>query len=220
MPSATKQKLQALVEQLIAEGEKVKATERKAKTSSITVTSFVDPEAIAKWAAGCRNFMNILGKRADAWKEVFQKDDSHFLHAKKMMGTLMAVKEAIDQDFLVTIDELVMSEAFADLLEQAEYLLSGNYFLAAGVLGRAVLEERLRKWCDNAGCVPTKPKPTLNDFKMELQKASQLTKIEASHVDAMAAIGNTAAHNKPGLTKMDVERLVRDVREFLLRHPS
>ena len=151
---------------------------------------------------------------------MFQKDDGHLLHAKKMMGTLMAIKEAIEQDFLITVEELVMSEAFVDLLEQAEYLLSGNYFLAAGVLGRAVLEERLRKWCDAVGCIPSKPKPTLNDFKLELQKASELNKIEVSHVDGMAAIGNIAAHNKPGLAKADVERLVRDVREFLVCHPA
>ena len=57
------------------------------------------------------------------------------------------------------------AEAFESLLEQADYLLSEGYFLAAGVLGRAVLEEHLRKWCDLKAYSPAKQRPTINDFK-------------------------------------------------------
>jgi hypothetical protein len=38
------------------------------------------------------------------------------------------------------------------------------------------------------------------------------------HVTAMAAVGNDAAHNSPTLRREDVDRFLRDVREFLVRH--
>jgi hypothetical protein len=62
-------------------------------------------------------------------------------------------------------------------------------------------------------------KPTMTDFKSELYKNNHINKIEHSNVDSMATVGNEAAHNMPGLKKEDVERLLRDVREFLTRHP-
>ena len=163
--------------------------------------------------------MRVLGKLAEPWQQVFAVNDNSIKHAKQMLGTLEAIKSVVAAEGLVTVEDLVMAEAFADLLEQADYLLSENYALAAGVIGRAVLEEHLRKLCGHASLVPTKPKPTLNDWKQELQKASKLNKIEVTHVDAMATVGNEAAHNKPGLKGEDVERMLRDVREFLVRHP-
>jgi hypothetical protein len=118
-----------------------------------------------------------------------------------------------------------MAEAFSDLLEQADHLLEKNHFLAAGVLGRAVLEEHLRKWCQHVGCAFLKPdgtpkdKPTMSDFYGELQKGGQLNALQRRHVENMAAVGNACAHNMGTATRDDVERLLRDVRDFLVRFP-
>jgi len=128
---------------------------------------------------------------------------------------------------LVPLGSLLRAEVFSDLLEQAEHLLDEGYFLPAGVLGRAVLEEHLRAWCDRAPCVPVdpknpsqpKPKPTLSDFYEALYKARHLTLTEKRHVEAMAAVGNDAAHNKATLKKADVDRLLPDVRRFMAQHP-
>jgi hypothetical protein len=218
MASTAKSKITALVDSLIGEGEKVASTGQRRQTSSITTNIFVEVQAYCKWVAGCRNLMRVLGETASSWNRVFdEEDDFKLSDTHQKLGTLKAIREALEMDLLVTIQELVMAEAFSDLLEQANYLLSEGYFLAAGVLGRAVLEEHLRKWCDQVDCVPSKAKPTLNDYKLELQKANKLNKIEVSHVDAMAAVGNAAAHNKT-LIKDDVERMVGDVRGFLAKH--
>lgn len=209
-----------MVDSLIGEGEKLASTGQRRQTSSFTSTIFVDGQSYSKWVAGCRNLMRILGESGSAWNRVFDdRDDLKLADTKRKLGTLQAIKEAVEQDLLITIQELVMAEAFSDLLAQADYLLSEGYFLAAGVLGRAVLEEHLRNCCGNAGCVPSKAKPTLNDFKQELQKANKLNKIESSHVDAMVAVGNAAAHNQ-SLDKDDVERMIGDVKGFLAKHPS
>ncbi len=82
-----------------------------------------------------------------------------------------------------------------------------------------MLEEHLRKWCDRAGCAPSKPSPTLADYNMELYKANHLDKIAMKHVDAMTAIGNDTAHNASTLKREDVDRLLREVRNLLQQHP-
>jgi hypothetical protein len=125
----------------------------------------------------------------------------------------------VARGLLVAVEDLVRAEAFESLLEQADYLLASGYALAAGVLGRAVLEEHLRKWCEVKGCRPAKDKPTINDYNSELYKAKHLNLSQMKHVESLAAVGNEAAHNKPTLTADGVERLLRDVRELLAKHP-
>jgi hypothetical protein len=60
-----------------------------------------------------------------------------------MVGTLQAIRDAIVANLLVSVEGLVLTEAFDDILRQAEYLLNTGDFIAAGVLGRAVLGEFL-----------------------------------------------------------------------------
>jgi len=87
--------------------------------------------------------------------------------------------------------------------------------LAAGVLARGVIEQHLRKRCDELGCMPSKSRPTLNDFNQALYGAKHIDKITMKHIDALAAIGNDAAHNNPSLKEEDVKRLVAEVPNLL-----
>ena len=187
--ASTKDRVLKEIEVLVAEGQAVVATDwAQTHLGDLTIANpqhFVDVGLHAKWVAGCRNLMLMLGQHSEPWKAVFEEGGNRASYAKKKLGTLQGIKQAVERDLMITVEDLVMAEAFADLLEQADYLLSEGYFLAAGVLGRAVLEEHLRKWCGNAHLVPTKTRPTLNDFKLELQKASKLNKIEVTQRSAM-----------------------------------
>ena len=71
-----------------------------------------------------------------------------------MLGALDSIREGIEAGRLLRVEDLVFAEAFANLIEQAEYLLKRNYFLASGVLLRAVLEEELRRMCEINECTP------------------------------------------------------------------
>ena len=135
-----------------------------------------------------------------------------------MLGTLEGILNSISKGMLITVEDLIIAEAFDDILEQGEYLFQQGYLLAAGVLGRAVLEEHLRKWCGRTGCMPQKAKPTLDDYKSALYSIQAMDKVTMKHVEAMAAVGNDAAHAKQ-VQKEDIERFITDVRQFLVRHP-
>ena len=112
-------------------------------------------------------------------------------------------------------EDIIIAEAFSDLIEQAEYLYSQGYALAAGVILRAVLEEHLRRMCNKHGCNPSKNKPTIADYNMELYKSKVYDKIKMKYVESMAAIGNAAAHNSDEFDSTDIKRLNQDVVSFL-----
>lgn len=208
--------------QLIEEGNHVLSTEFFAGDPRFDygadVPVGVDLRKFAKWYAGCQGLLRMIGSPAQTWKTAFESEANTPVNAMRIIGTLEAIAEALKGGLLITVEDLVYAEAFNHLLDQADYLLSQNYFLAAGVLGRAVLEEHLRNWCQHKNFVPAKPKPTVNDFNQELYKKNEYSVSVMKHIEAMAAIGNDAAHNKPELTRDAVDRLLRDVRAFLAQH--
>jgi len=135
-----------------------------------------------------------------------------------MLGTLEGVEQAIRSGLLISVEELVRAETFTHLLDQADYLFSEGFILAAGVMGRAVLEEHLQNWCAAKNCLVAKNRPTLNDFKDVLYKEKHITTVVMKHIESMAAIGNEAAHNKTSLSRDSVERLLRDIRDFIVKY--
>jgi hypothetical protein len=212
MKDATKQRMVDLISELISEGEQVQQLHYAFTTTERDGAKWV--RAQGAWEAKCRTLFDVLGEHGTKWAEPFFQEGEN-----ARTGMLEGIKHAIEGDWLLSVEDLIYAEAFSDLLEQADHLLSQQYTLAAGVLGRAVLEEHLRKMCERLGCVPAKPKPTMVDYKSELYRNDHIRKIDQSHVDSMAAIGNDAAHNKAELRREDVERLLRDVRGFLSNHP-
>jgi hypothetical protein len=73
--------------------------------------------------------------------------DGNIEHFDKIRYVLDSIANALAKGRLATIDELVSAEVLGDLLEHAEELLKSHFNLAAAIILRAVLEERLRKMC-------------------------------------------------------------------------
>jgi len=182
----------------------------------------VNLKSFTEWWTRCVNLMRALGTVSKPWEIVFAfPDKSHTFYGKAvaMLGALDGLRTEVQDNLLVRIEALILAEEFGSLLEQAQHLFDNGFFLAAGVLCRAVLEEHLRNWCLRVSCTPPKPTPTLGDFTLALYGQNHIDKVTMKYVDAMAAVGNLAAHNKPELKKEDVERLLRDVGDFLVRFP-
>lgn len=217
-----RKQLSQIVDRLIEEGRLNLKTEFDAGRIGMTYIGNrprgVDLTSFAKFQAGCLNLVRILGDAGNIWAESFSRKNNEPANVKRMIGTLQAIKESIDNDLLMKVEDLIRADSFNSLLEQAEYLLDCGYFLAAGVLSRAVLEEHLRGLCDAKKCFPEKVRPTLNDFKDALYRNKHINITQLKHLEAMAAIGNDAAHNKPELTKEDTIRLNRDVRDFISKN--
>jgi hypothetical protein len=215
--------LLALTDQLIAEGNSLTATASPGKRSgslrTATLEADIETERLSRWLGGCRNLIEILGRRAAPWRDVFNENDNTVVHVRSMVGTLQAIRDAIAANLLVSVEGLVFTEAFDDILRQAEYLLNTGDFIAAGVLGRAVLGEFLRKWSDRVPCKPMNSKPMLNDYKDALLTAGKLSANEAKQLDSLAGIGSACAFNLGTAKLSDVEEFLRGLRDFLVQHP-
>jgi hypothetical protein len=210
------------VQRLIAEGQQVAATKFDAGMRGVTYLggrpAGVELQAFSRWQAGCKNLMRLLADCAEPWNDAFDGNNSAS-NGSRMLGTLEAIDHAISGGLLLSVEDIVRAESFNSLLDQADFLDAQGFFLAAGVLARAVLEEHLRAWAANSSLPISKSKPTLNDFKDALYKDKKFSLSVAKHIEAMAAVGNDAAHNKPELTKDAVTRMLRDVREFIGKYP-
>ncbi len=226
-------KLTTLIDGLVAEGNavfgSVKIDSRKEPASSNLFSGIVtrwryrnvelfDVQACARWSSRCAHLAVLLERHAEPWTAVLNAQIRGSQDMRRLIGTLEAIRLQLDAGLLVRLENLIAADIFDDLLEQAEYLHKKGFLLAAGVLARAVLEEHLRHWCAHVDCTPEKPRPTINDYNTALYKDQHLDKITMKHVEALAAIGNDAAHNKPDLPTDDVTRLLRDLREFLVKH--
>ncbi len=213
MNTPIKDRLLLLVTQLIAEGGQLLQTESQ---SGFVGLSFVDEQFFHRWWGKVTSFGHQLASAAKPWEATFGKDPkSSPSFVRQVLGTLEAIKHEIDNDHLGTFTQLVRAETLTDLLDQAKHLFEGGYHLAAGALGRAVLEEHLRMTSASLGCSPSKPRPTINDFNQALYKAQHYSKIRMKEIDTLASIGNEAAHNKPGLDRKDVQKLLADLPDVI-----
>ncbi|MBU0637979.1 MAG: DUF4145 domain-containing protein [Planctomycetes bacterium] len=219
MDKGQTQKLAAFVDRLIEEGNALKTKTFSPPGNWLSGPPvYVDLEGFAGWTAKCRQLAHMLGEHAAPWRATLEGGSNNSIEATlSTLGTLTGIREALQADLLVRVEDLVRADAFADLLEQAEYLLTEGYHIAAAVLGRAVLEEHLRNWCNREACTPSKKRPTLSDLIQALYKTKHVDKLSMKGLESMTAAGNAAAHNEPGFDNSTAARLLRDVREFLSR---
>lgn len=215
------EKIVYLLEKLIRDGEDLcnNPWENKQHENIGLVTRYVDLEGFNKWISSFHLFLSLLGHLARPWQDIYEnsKEGNRIENALSVLGSLKSIKENLDDGLLISFEDIIFAEAFSDLIDQAEYLYEQGYFLACGVILRAVLEERLKKLCERAMCLPNKARSTINDYNQNLYAAKAYDKITFKNVDSMAAVGNAAAHNDPQLNKQGVGRFLRDLQGFLLR---
>lgn len=209
-------KLVDLVEKLI--------TDARHLLSSSYGGNIKEREKLRRWSNELILLRTIGGEMLSPWARRLAHDGVVIpdYYVEGPLAALETLKFAIDEGLLQSYRDLIMAEAFTDLFEQGQHLLSQGYFLAAGVIFRVVLEEKLRELTVAAKCMPEKDRPTINDFNQALYKCDSVPYDKAMmlNITALAAVGNDAAHNKDSLKNEDVERLARGTLEFISRYST
>jgi hypothetical protein len=210
-----------LLDKLIADGRAM--VELARKNSGGFAPTIDNKDAVLRWANELILFKSRAGSLVLPWDEVLQHNgvNNRADTLAKPLSALETIKFALQAGLLARHEDLVVAATFADLNAQGGHLLSQGYFLAAGVIFHAVLEEKLRRLCEREKCMPTKPRPTMNDLNQSLygSKPPVYDKNMMLHVQSLAGIGNDAAHNAPTLKVTDVERLKAGVEDFLSKFP-
>jgi len=216
-----RERIDRLVDKLIRNGEELCKNpwaDKQYERHGI-VTHYVNLEEFKKLIGSFHLLLSLLGHFGKPWQDIYEesKKGNRVENAMSVVGSLKSIKENLDDGLLIDFEDIVYAEAFSNLMDQAEYLYEQGYFLASGVILRAVLEERLKKLCEQKECLPEKARPTMADYNQNLYAEKVYDKITFKHVDTMAAIGNAAAHNDEQLDRQEVGRFLRDLPHFLSR---
>lgn len=143
---------------------------------------------------------------------------------KNIIGTVQALKNDLENNYLKTLHDLIQSDVFSDYLEMAEYLEQEGYKDPAAVLVGSTLEAHLRDLCksnlidtefiNTKGFKTPKKAEILN---ADLAKALIYSSAYQKQVTAWLGIRNFAAHGRYNdFTKEEVQLMLQGVRQFIL----
>lgn len=216
-----KQNILQELDALIADGQRLEESftirEMGLKDSSIPEIEF-QSFAIAARAA----IERIAGKTSEFYAALPQKLGTQLCTAgyggtktSAIIGSLIALRKAVDQGLLVSLESRLRANVYDDFLVQAETLLKANYHVAAIVLISGVLEDHLRKLCDSRA-LTWKGAGSLSAYNDTLYAASIYAKPVLSRIQAIAHVRNEAAHGNGAVVKRDdVDDALTYVRRFL-----
>jgi hypothetical protein len=148
-------------------------------------------------------------------------------YIQALAGILQSLKEAHQNNYLSTLQELFHADIFGDFLEMAEHLLESNYKDPAAVMIGSVLEEHLRKICSKCEIPVTTIKDEMAVHKKsdllnsELEKQGVYNKVQQKQITAWLGIRNNAAHgNYTEYSREQIKIMLTGVRDFILKYPA
>ena len=170
----------------------------------------------------CRKYLGMGTLTYIEFNEATQK--SFFSSLSAGQHILEAVRKEVEGGWLFTVKDLISSEVFSDFMDMAEHLLEEGYKDAAAVVIGSVLEEHLRKLCDNNdisvrsekdGRIIAKRADKLNH---ELVKAAVYNKLDMKQITSWLDLRNKAAHGEYGEYSFEqVGLLLQGVKDFVSR---
>jgi len=133
-------------------------------------------------------------------------------------GVLEAAYRDFSEGFLFDLRAMVRADLLGNFIEQAEALLDEGYYVPAASLVGAVLEDTLRRICDQQN-VSYPEKTNVNALNTLLAKATVYNKLTQKEITAKADIRNNADHGKfDQFTELDVKDMVKWVQRFASEH--
>jgi len=167
---------------------------------------------------------NLYGERNPYFTEFNERVRGEGLAETEIgINILLAIRKELEDDWLVSIKQLVSADIFSDFLEMSKYLLDQRYKDPAAVMIGSVLEEHLRILCSNHSVDITVlkhgvPIPKNADtINADLVKVNAYGVLEQKSVTAWLDLRNRAAHGRYSeYTQEQVEIMYHGVLNFLI----
>ena len=168
----------------------------------------------------------ISGKNSTYFNQInsiVKSQNASYLYVYEVVGIIKALRHDLDNDYIISFEEIVHGDIFADYLEMAEHLISNGYKDAAAVIVGSTLEAHIKQLCNKFGIAidingKSKKADTLN---AELVKATAYTLLDQKNVTAWLGLRNEAAHgNYIAYSKDQVSLMLDGIRNFIARHPA
>ena len=217
-----KQDLLIRIDHLIKQGNAVLATKQR----SDFMGNYVDMGLQIGFRSASLSFIrNLYGETHPFFKTFDERVKGQaYYEAENGINILKSIRDEVENDWLISIKEMVSAEIFTDFLEMSKYLLDQNYKDPAAVMIGSVLEEHLRQLCrknsvdidylNKSGDNVPKKADSLNS---DLVKAGVYGVLEQKNVTAWLDLRNRAAHGKYGeYSKEQVDLMYQGVLNFIM----
>lgn len=185
---------------------------------------YVDEELYAGFKAASLSFIANLYGYDHVYYIQFTSHVSNSLeyNIRSGINILIAIKDEIEHDWLISITQLITADVFSDFLEMSRYFLDEKYKDPAAVMIGSVLEEHLRFLCNTNSIDITYTKGTditpkkADVLNADLTKAGIYNKLEQKSITAWLDLRNKAAHGHYGEYTMEqVELMYSGVLNFV-----
>jgi len=210
------------IDQLIEQGKVVLSTKKSSEFSG----NYIDMGQQMGFRSASLSFIkNLYGETHPYFKDFNERVKGQaYYETENGINILIAIRNEVDNDWLISIKKLISAEIFSDFFEMSKYLLDQRYKDPAAVMIGSVLEEHLRLLCrnhsvqidflNNSGNTVSKKADTLN---ADLVKAGVYGLLEQKQVTAWLDLRNKAAHGKYSeYSQEHVELMYQGVLNFLL----
>lgn len=141
----------------------------------------------------------------------------HNTKVPAMLGSLNALRSAVDGGYLTHLEVRLRANIHSDFLEQARVLLESGYHVAAMVLVGGVLEDHLQKLCTARG-LSWKGDGSISKYN-DVLHGTVYDKPTWRRIQSVGDIRNDAAHGKGANVKLsDVEDALKFAGRFIVDH--
>jgi len=218
-----KQDLISRVDKLLLQGKAVLATKKNSKYT----TDYVEVGLQIGFRSASLSFIKNLYDETHPFYKEFEESvkGQAYYETESGINILLAIKSELENDWLISIKQVVSAEIFSDFFEMSKYLLDLKYKDAAAVMIGSVLEEHLRLLCKNnlididfvnkKNETIHKKADTLN---ADLMKAEIYGVLEQKNVTAWLDLRNRAAHGKFNeYSQEQVELMYQGVLNFIMK---
>lgn len=138
-------------------------------------------------------------------------------------GVLVALRDAVDQGLLESLESRLRANIHDDFLVQASELLGAGYHVAAMVLIGGVIEDHLQKLVQIQGLTLPK-RGSISKYNDLLRKNNVYNQSMWRRIQSIGDLRNEAAHGKGSAIKADDAKDAKDahtfVQRFITDHPT
>lgn len=205
------------VDSLITRGKSLLAT---ARVSEYGYTKYVDHPLYEGWRAQTLTALrDILGPE-HTYTKAFDEAATGSQEYNVRSGISIVEHAAADiaNGYLAGMESLIAGEVFGNFLEMAEHLLQSGYKDPAASLCGAVLENGLRRICENHS-ITVGANDDLSALNQKCTQAKLYNNLVRQQIQQWTTLRNYADHGKfAEYSKGQVVTMVTGIRDFLAKH--
>lgn len=168
---------------------------------------------------------DIAPKNSEYWlyaDSITEPDSTEMIYI--LIGILYSLREDYVNDFLNSFNEMIDADIFTDILEQAEYLLSKEYFRASAVVAGVALESHLRKLAEkNQIPITSDDGKYVNADSLNgiLHKNQIIDKTMNKSITSWLGLRNDAAHpDAKQINEGMIKLMIDGIKVFIVKHPA